>query len=146
MNLYHNFPVQYSSVAVKDYDKDIAYFQRIYSTSLDSINNAICKECDKLDYIDSFIYDEYPDKVSLRLVTDRIFNKIYEEDNFSDNLNVASLSNDYRYSGCQKRGVCNPECRNCNQNPNYLRSIVEVLLLNEIMKRRHNHRRNRRWY
>lgn len=60
--------------------------------------------------------------------------------------NATSLSNDYRYRNCQRFGNCNPECPNCNQNPNYLRSIVEVLLLNEIMKRRNNHRRNRRWY
>lgn len=47
MNLYHKFPAQYSEVAINDNDKDLEYFQEIYSSSLDSINNEICKECDK---------------------------------------------------------------------------------------------------
>ncbi len=111
----------------QDLDKDFKYMQQLYPRIAKNIVEEVVKECNKLDYDGSFMYDEYPDKVSLDKIVDRISLNIQAVDE-DDKTKVKSTS----FYPRQRR--------------NNLRDIVSIILLNEMFNRRRRYRSKRRWY
>lgn len=83
--------------------KDLQYFERMYPEGVRKYGRRIAQLLDRLDYEGSMIYDEYPDKYSLRAFADTIMTILAEEEETPP-------------SG----------------------DLIQVLLLGEIYKRRHN--------
>lgn len=52
--------------------KDFNYFRGIYSKASSYLSNEIKKAVDDTDNVNSFIYDAYPDKVTLNIIVDKI--------------------------------------------------------------------------
>jgi len=98
--------------------KDLEYFQQTYPGEIKRYQRKIAEILDKFDYEGSMIYDEYPDGYTIqrlaRTVTD-ILRK--EEEKKQENI------------------PANPEKWEWVQN------MIQVLLCNEIYKRRHGGRR-----
>ena len=74
------------------------------------------------------MFDEYPDRVSLDRIVDRIYDKIKDIDE-EPQMEAQSM---YFFP---------PKRRN-----NHLRDIVNLLLLGEIFNRRRRHRGRKRWF
>ena len=86
--------------------QDLEYLQQMYPADVKRYQKRIAEVLDKTDYEGSMIYDEYPDRYSLRAL-----------------------------SGSMQKVLQNEE-----ENPPS-EGMIQVLLFNEIYKRRHGGRR-----
>ncbi len=140
----------------EDADKDWEYMKQMYPAIAKKLLRDIEDECDKLEYDGSCMFDEYPDRVYLGRIVDRIYSKykdMDEEDDLSsesiDQLSQSSADNDnslkskqfdadwaYRRDRRDRRG----------RRSRGLRDLIEVLLFNEILNRRRRYRGRRRWF
>lgn len=88
--------------------RDLEYLQQLYPTDVKRFQKRIAEVLDKTDYEGSMIYDEYPDRYSLRAMAGSIQKILQKEE----------------------------------ENPP-TEDMIQVLLYNEIYKRRHGGRRAR---
>lgn len=111
----------------EDVDKDINYFKQMYPYTAKQILKEIDNECDQLEYDGSIMFDEYPDKVAIDRIVDRIYEKVKDIEE-SPRVEINSF-----YGSPRRR-------------ENLLRDIVSIILLNELINRRRRYRRRRRWF
>ena len=65
--------------------RDYEYMRSAYPDTAKRMLPHIERECDKLEYTGSMMYDEYPDQLQLRMMCRRIFDKVKEtEENAED--------------------------------------------------------------
>lgn len=88
--------------------QDLEYLQQMYPADVKRCQRRIAEVLDKADYEGSMIYDEYPDRYSMRAL-------------------AGSISKILEYEEEDPPGE----------------DMIQVLLFNEIYKRRHGGRRNR---
>lgn len=112
-----------------DEDKrDVDYIRRLYPKTITKIQNLVEEECDKMEYDGSVMYDEYPDKLMLKKVCNNVYDNI--KFMYEDNNGYAAVE---LGRPCLNSGWCN--------------DIIEILLYNELYKRRCRRRNcRRRWY
>lgn len=122
---------------------DFEYLKSMYPDIPKRILPYVEEECDRMEYENSMLYDEYPDRLQLRLMCSRICDNIrknekilfgsgYDETEEEEEKGAASAS-----ELGKKRGRGN----------RWLRDLVEVMLYQEIYKRRsHRRRRRRKFY
>ncbi len=90
-------------ISRRDYD----YMKSMYPATAKRLLPFIEEECDRLEYAGSMMYDEYPDRLQLRLICKRIYD----------------------------------QAREGEENPgSWLSDLIEVLVYQELMKRRNEHR------
>ncbi len=115
--------MMYSVPSFFDEDKisktDLEYMKSIYPQMAKLILPIIEETCDRLEYEGSLIYDQYPDKFLLRLLSTSAYKEVEKE--------------------LKKRKQI-PEA----DESKLLREIVEVLLYQEICRRRKDKRRRRK--
>lgn len=118
--------VAYPDVEYVDEDKmrrrDAEYMKSMYPKMAKIVIPFVEEECDRLEYEGSLIYDAYPDKLMLGLMCGRVTRRSLEElDTRGQFLDDSSRI--------------------------WFREMVEVLVYQEISKRREIWRKNkRRWY
>ena len=80
------------------------------------------EECDRMEYDGSFMFDEYPDKLGIMRIVNRIFDRVKLEE-----------------ASCAEGDM------DCNKYPDdpWLKDTIMVLLLNEMYRRR---QRRKRYY
>lgn len=94
---------------------DLEYLKSLYPDIPKRLLPYVEEECDRMEYDNSMVYDEYPDKLQLRL-------------------------------------MCARACRNIEKNEKgiydddmgKIRDLVEVMMYQELYKRRCDHRRKSR--
>lgn len=61
--------------------RDFEYMKSMYPDVAKKILPYVEEECQRMEYGGSMIYDEYPDKLQVRMMCNRIYNKVrtYEE-------------------------------------------------------------------
>jgi hypothetical protein len=118
----------YGYDSCEELDKDASYMKQLYPSQAKIILPYIESECDQMEYDGSVMFDEYPDKVIIDKITDRIYEKVKDMDD-EPQLEAKSL---YFYP--QRRSGSN------------LRDVITLLLLNEIFNRRRRYRSRRRWF
>lgn len=111
----------------EDLDRDMKYLQQLYPSSARRIQGEINNECDKLEYDGSVMFDEYPDRVTLDRIVDRVYERI------KDMEEVPLIEANSVYFAPRRR-------------QNILRDFVSIILLNELFNRRRRHRSRRRWF
>ncbi len=112
-----------------DLDKDLDYMKELYPNTAKVILKEISKECDSMDYDGSCIYDEYPDRVTLEKIVDRIYDKVKDMEQEEPKVEANSL---YFYPPRRRR--------------DNLRDLVTLVLLSEMFNRRRRYRSRKRWY
>ena len=70
--------------AREDYD----YMKSIYPDAAKRVLPYIEEECDRMEYDGSMMYDEYPDRLQLRLMCRRIYDKAEKEENDPGNWHM----------------------------------------------------------
>ena len=98
--------------------KDSEYLQQLYPAEAKRYQKVITGILDTLDYSDSMIYDEYPDKWQLYKLSMDIADRIKRED----------IKN-------------NPDAVFPEEKWKWLGDLVQILVCYEIYRRRHNSRR-----
>ncbi|MGN0383760.1 MAG: hypothetical protein ACI4DS_05770 [Eubacterium sp.] len=127
--------------------RDIEYIKRMYPKQMRELQDIVEEECDRLEYEGSFMYDEYPDKIMLGTVVGKIVDKV----NKNQKSSLIEELETMQYGTCN--GNCPPPGPHPGPDPRppypenrWLRDVVEVLLYNEMFRRRCSNRRCRRWY
>lgn len=110
---YMMYPTPILSDRKKLMDRDYDYLRSMYPNMAKRLLPYVEDECDKYEYEESMIYDEYPDKLQLRLMCRRIFDRAREQED--DDWDEKSL-----------------------------RDMVDILLYQELLRRRENRRRSQR--
>ena len=121
---YMMYPLPFLMEDDRNSRRDREYLQSIYPDAAKKILPYIEKECDRYEYHGSMIYDEYPDRLQLFLMAGRIFKEFCSKEKWEKE------EQDEKFSGPMK-------------------DITEILLYQEIMKRRENRRGDsihRIWY
>ena len=68
------------------YEEDILYMRRMYPAIGREITEFVEDECDKMEYAGSMMFDQYPDKLSVMKLVDRIYEKVKYHDEESPYL------------------------------------------------------------
>lgn len=134
---YMAFPMPSLFGDDKQEKRDMEYLKSLYPNTVKRVLLYVEMECDKLEYDGSMIFDEYPDQLQLYMVCSRIYDKVKEEEGEPEDLAGQDVEALHRRPG--GRPPHPPK-------PDPLRDIVQVLLYQEIMRRRCDHRRCRRNY
>lgn len=98
--------------------RDLDYFRQLYPLQVRRYQTRIAEILDRMDYEGSVIYDEYPDRYTLERMSDNIVNILRREERQQ-----------------------NPQQEDSDEKWELGRSLIFVLLSNEVYKRRHGGRR-----
>lgn len=109
------YPLQQENVTARD----IQYLREMYPAEAKKLLARISEVLDKMDYEESMIYDEYPDRWSMYRLAESI---------------VMILKNDAKASGDAYS----------KEHWDWVSDMVQVLLFDEILNRRHNGKGNRK--
>ena len=128
MQMQAGLPMPMPGNYLKDmeYEKDVDRMRELYPNEVKKIQKYVDEECDRMEYEGSLMFDEYPDKTMLSLVSKRIMDKIAQDS--------------------EKDEVETSECCGGSRRGGGLSDLVEVLLYNEMYRRRCRHRRCNRWW
>lgn len=108
---------------------DFEYLKSMYPEIAKNVLPYVEEECDRMAYENSMIYDQYPDKLQLRMMCGRICENIKRNKKLFRSESMARVSSDTEQGG------------------RWLRDLVEVMLYQELYRRRSSRRRTgRRFY
>ena len=93
--------------------QDLEYLQAMYPVEVKAYQRKIVQVLDRIDYAGSMIYDEYPDRIMLYKLAADITDGIVRDKNLQEDMVVD------------------------NKEKEHIRIIVQILLYNEIHKRRY---------
>lgn len=117
---YMTYPGYMGAQQERELVRDMEYLQQAYPGEVKRYQRRVAEILDKMDYEGSMIYDEYPDVGSLRRMVDGIIKILQNEDK---------------------------ELPEAEQMPSekwdWMKDLIQVLLCNEIYKRRHGGRRGK---
>lgn len=146
---YQAWPMMEYPPEVVDKDSEIEFWKGMYPEKMKKIQTFVEEACNKMDYEGSAMYDECPDKVTLYRIATMIYDMIMEEEDFDMGMDETTDEMDDSLESSQVRGQrpSRPRPPKRPKNP-WLRDIVDVLLFEEIHRRRckRNNCRGRRWY
>ena len=115
-------PMQYDDEKIER--RDFEYMKSMYPMAVKKILPYVEEECERMAYEGSMIYDEYPDQLQIYLMCNRIYDRVQEMDsNMETGMEMQVVRRDDR-----------------------LRDLIQILLFQELFRRRSSHRRNRRRY
>ncbi|MCR5704786.1 MAG: hypothetical protein K6G85_09190 [Eubacterium sp.] len=97
-------------------NRDLDYAREMYPKAFSNIQAQVEKECDRQEFAGSMMFDEYPDRLSLRRIANHIFDEVKKQE-----------------KTCKKNCIMYPD----NQ---WLKDIIMVLLVNEMCRRRQKRR------
>ena len=113
-------PLQYDDERIERRDNE--YMKSMYPMAVKKILPYVEEECDRMSYEGSMIYDEYPDQLQIRLMCNRIYDKVKKMKPYDDEEMEMQVSG----------------------NDDWLKNLVQIMLFQELFQRRNRHRRNRR--
>jgi hypothetical protein len=147
MPFYMSYPMQNLYLTEMEYEKDIERMKELYPKEVRKILEYVEDECDKMEYEGSLMFDEYPDRLMLEQVGNRIYQAIQEDgrvvtEEYMTGPRMGGPGNPPPPPG-RPQGPGNPPPPPPNDG---LRSLIGVLLNNEMYRRRCRHRRCRRWW
>ena len=163
MNMNSNIPMGiplmplYGYDNMEDADKDWDYMRQMYPMAAKQILGEIEEECDKLEYDGSCMYDEYPDRVYLSRIVDKVYDKVkhlIDDDTFVSPESLNSSENT-EYSTAETIQYTQffrderrdeRERRESSRRRFNSRDLIEILLINEMLHRRRRFRSRRRWF
>ena len=102
-----------------EYDRDCCRLQEMYPRDARKIQSMVDEECDRMEYEGSMMFDRYPDRLMMEMICRRIYRGLRPEDVEED----GRLHVDEKYF-----------------------MLVQVMLMQEMYRRRCRHYRCRRWY
>lgn len=132
-------------------ERDMQYLQQMYPADAKRMQKKVEEECDKLEYEGSMMYDEYPDRVSMLLICDRIEKALAGEDAERQAKEEADRGGDMSsgiYSSGEEMNAMDMRRRGREEHrfDRDRRNLLEVLLFNEMHKRRCKRRQCRRFW
>ena len=136
MPFYMTYPMQNLYLTEMEYEKDMERMKELYPREVKRIQDMVDEECDKMEYEGSLMFDEYPDRMMLEQITDRIAERMRGmEPNMEASQRREELPPFRPPVGIPTRPPRDD-----------LRNLIGVLLNHEMYRRRCRHRRCNRWW
>ncbi|MCB7305723.1 hypothetical protein NE683_17470 [Bariatricus massiliensis] len=132
---YMMYPTPYLFDDDKIEERDYEYLKSMYPDMAKRILPYVEEECDRMEYDNSMIFDEYPDKLQLRLMCRRIYDNVMSQEEF-DELEQQEVE--------IEETSLKAQVRRRPPKPDRVRDMVELLLYQELLRRRCSHRKCRR--
>ena len=150
MPYYMAYPIPFSYDDERTERMDFEYMKSMYPDTAKRILPYVEEECDRMEYENSMVYDQCPDKLQLRLMCRRVYDNVRKHERmFFGDEEDAGLSG---LDGDQETGISGTArdrergLDGRSKSPS-LRDFIEVMLYQELYKRRCDHRRRcRRFY
>ena len=162
MPFYMAYPIQTVYMEELEYARDMQKLKDMYSKEVREIQELVEDECDKMEYDGSLMFDETPDQLMLRQITDRIYDAVsgksmnirdfeseqYEETMQAEELPLEGSMVEERGQKINLQRPGRPPHRPGMRPPRDrgLEDLIQVLLFNEMHQRRCRHKRCRRWW
>ena len=150
MPYYMAYPIPFSYDDERTERMDFEYMKSMYPDTAKKILPYVEEECDRMEYENSMVYDQCPDKLQLRLMSRRVYDNVRKHERmFFGDEEGAGLSG---LDGDQETGISGTarereHDRDGRSKSPSLRDFIEVMLYQELYKRRCDHRRRcRRFY
>lgn len=124
--------------------RDYEYMKSLYPDVAKRILPYVEEECDRCDCPCSMMYDEYPDRLQLRLMCNRIYDKVCENEKMFFTAEGYDDVFPEKYDEVEGQQLWEDDRRERMRRPDWLRNLIEVMTYQELYKRRQNDRRNRR--
>lgn len=102
--------------------RDFEYMKSMYPMTVKRLLPYVEEECDRMSYEGSMIYDEYPDQLQIYMMCNRIYDRARKQNSKDDSEMEMQVS----------------------RNDDQLRDLIQILVFQELFRRRTRHRRNRR--
>lgn len=135
---YMAYPMQDVYLSEIEYERDRERLKEMYPKEAKRIQRVVEEECDKMEYDGSLMFDEYPDRVMVQKLCDDIYNKVY--DNTTAEVETEQYR-DRRPGGGFPPPPPPPPRRDLGG-----RDLIEILLFDEMFRRRCRHNRCRRFW
>ena len=117
--------------------EDLEYLQHMYPTYARKYQGAVSSVVDKMDYEGSFIYDQYPDKLTMQRMVESVMAVIRTNEESVGELPQAVAGSSMTDNTLTERAPW-------NEKEPWIRELVTVLMYNDILtRRRKSHKRNR---
>ena len=120
---YMTYPFLMPTPEEREQEKDLKTMQSFYSQMASRIQQKVERECDRMEYDGSLMFDEYPDKFMMEHLCRKIEKQLEQENQEMEPMMVMNRMGD-----------------------DYLRDLIGVLLFNEMYRRRCKRRKSRRYY
>ena len=150
MPYYMAYQIPFSYDDERTERMDFEYMKSMYPDAAKRILPYVEEECDRMEYENSMVYDQCPDKLQLRLMCRRVYDNVRKHERmFFGDEEDAGLSG---LDGDQETGISGTarereHDRDGRSKSPSLRDFIEVMLYQELYKRRCDHRRRcRRFY
>ena len=148
------YPYQHLYMSEMETERDLQYLQQMYPADAKRMQRKVEEACDRLEYEGSMMYDEYPDRVSMLLMCDRIAEELRREDAEAQAVDEAQgqtgdVTDESMQAMHTDRPGPPPPQMNRPAPPPFdpgRRSLLEVLLYNEMYQRRCKRRQCRRFW
>lgn len=134
-----------------DFDEDRAermdfeYLKSMYPEIPKKILPYVEEECDRMAYDNSMIYDQYPDRLQLRLMSARICDNVKKHEKMLCAESLTGVLADMGRDTSDRYGNReNKERRKPEREDSWLRDLVDVMLYQELFRRRRERRRTSR--
>ncbi len=125
--------------------RDVDYMKSMYPVTAKRLLPYVEEECDRMEYEGSMIYDEYPDRLQLYMMSGRIYDRMKAEEKQEVREEIEQEMSQEAEEEEQMTAQMRRNRRGRKEDP--LRDMIDVLLYHEILRRRCTHRRNcRRYY
>jgi hypothetical protein len=141
---------------VRREEKEREYWKQMYPAQVKEIQRVVEQLCDRIDYKGSFIYDEYPDQVTLKRLCDGMEQVVTAGNPYSSTMTAMGICNNcsepwgnrilppvqpVKPPAPPMPGPGGEPVPPMPEPGGNLRNLIEVLLYDELAKRRRNQRR-----
>lgn len=135
---YMAYPMQDVYLSEIEYERDRERLKEMYPKEAKRIQRVVEEECDKMEYDGSLMFDEYPDRVMVQKLCDDIYNKVYD--------NTTAEVETEQYRDRRPGGGFPPPPPPLPRRDRGGRDLIEILLFDEMFRRRCRHNRCRRFW
>ena len=76
---YMTYPMQNLYETEMEYERDMQRMKDLYPREVKNILICVEDQCDELEYQGSMMYDEFPDRLMLEKIVDKIYQRLIQE-------------------------------------------------------------------
>ena len=135
MPFYMTYPMQNTLFEETEYEKDCRRMQELYPRDARQIQSLVDRECDRMEYDGSMMFDEYPDKFMMEHLCRKIEQEVLKEEEGNTSVLIIEETCQGGQGSCGNR-----------REEEGLRDLIGVILFNEMFRRRSRHRRQKKFY